>query len=322
MWQYAIDDGPVIVEDSLSDELFKYLHDDRIEIVIHNSHFDRTLIRHCAGVTLDTARIFDTMVCALAHSLPGSLEQLGQIFGLSSDKAKDKEGKKLINLFCKPQKAKDQKLFRADKATHPVEWEKFRQYGKQDIIAMREIYKLLPRWNFKAVERKVWELDQKINDRGICIDLELCEAALKATTRAKKEYDDETFIRTKGRLNTTARRDRLLEYLDTAHGVKIDGLTAAAVRKLLETELPEDALALLEIRLQANKNSSAKYRTVINAINKDQRLRGLLQFCGASRTGRWSGRLFQPQNLPRPTLTNAEVERAICELKNNAHGLI
>jgi DNA polymerase len=328
MWQWALDDGEVNVSDSLPTELIPMLTDDRYVKVIHNSNFDRTVIRYATGILIPTSQIFDTMVCALAHSLPGGLDQLGTLFNLSQDKAKDKEGKKLINLFCKLQKQRktkkqEESCFRATRETHPAEWDRFCEYGGRDIVAMREIYKLLPKWNMQDKEHNLWQLDQKINDRGIHVDLDLCHAAIRASDRSKKECDEKTTIMTNGAVTTTNRRDVLIKYIEDEYGDTLPDLTASRVKSMLgHDKYPEKLLELLEIRLISSKTSKAKYKRVINGINKDGRLRGLLQFCGASRTGRWAGRLFQPQNLPRPTIKGKYLEEAISELKNDACELI
>lgn len=323
MWQYAIGDGPVIVDDFRTPELSALLADERYEIVIHNSNFDRTVIRFAAGIDIPTNRIFDTMACAMAHSLPGSLGDLCVLLNIDQDKSKDKEGRALINLFCKPQKKRGSiDAYRNTKETHPEEWEKFRNYGRLDIEAMRAVYKVLPRWNFKGFERELWELDQEINDRGVCVDLDLAHGAIRATDRAQKEYAKETFEKTNGAVTSTNRRDKVLDYLLGAFNIDLPDLTKATVMKALEAQkLPQAALDILAIRLDASKTSTSKYKRVINGVNLDGRLRGLLQYCGATRTGRWAGRLFQPQNLPRPTVHGDELEQGIEDMKFNAEGL-
>lgn len=323
MWQYAIGDGEVVVKDYLTTELRELLLDEQYEIVIHNSHFDRTVIRHATGLDIPTSRIFDTMVCALAHSLPGALGQLCEVLEVPVDKAKDKEGKKLINLFCKPQKTrKSNDVYRCTKETHGQEWEAFRNYGRLDIEAMREVYKRMPRWNYKGFERELWELDQRINDRGVCVDLELASSAIRASSRAQRDYATDTYEKTSGKVASTNQRQALLDFIKDEFGLTFEDLKSSTVRGLLEEKLPKGVLDLLEIRLDASKTSSSKYKRVINGANADGRLRGLLQFCGAARTGRWAGRLFQPQNLPRPSVKGKELDQGIADLKSNSEGLV
>lgn len=337
MWQYAIGEGPIIVEDNLTAELSALLKDERYEIVIHNSNFDRTVIRRCVGIDVPSNRIFDTMACAMAHSLPGSLGELCELLNVPMDKSKDKDGKQLIKLFCEPRKVRRSEIpmegvrgpdgmlgyIRANKETHPAEWERFRNYGRLDIAAMREVYKLLPRWNFKGFERELWELDQQINDRGVFIDLDLAHAAIRATDRAQKEYAAETLSKTDGEVTSTNRRDKVLEYLLKAFDLTLPDLSKATVLKALETSgTPQAALDLLAIRLDASKTSTSKYKRLLKSVCGDGRLRGLLQFCGAARTGRWAGRLFQPQNLPRPSVHGADLDNGISDLKSDSIGLI
>lgn len=323
MWQYAVDDGPVIVEEHLTTELREMLLNDAYEIVIHNSHFDRTVIRHCTGIDIPTSRIFDTMVCAMTVSLPGALDKLCDILGVAQDKAKDKDGKRLINVFCKPQKLRNGTIKRTRKEDKPEDWVAFCEYGRLDIEAMREVKKLLPIWNYKGQEKELWELDQEINDLGAHIDLDLAHSAIRAAKRAQAEYAEETKEKTDGEVTSTNRRDVLLQFFRDRFDIKLPDLKSATVKRLLEANiLPEEVLDLLEIRLEASKTSTAKYNKVVNATSKDGRLKGLLQFCGASRTGRWAGRLFQPQNLPRPTIESDELEDYISQIKSNSEGLI
>ena len=179
VWQWAIDDGEPVVED-LSDgsmpsnESMRLLLDPNVTLVFHNSTFDRTVIRHVWGLDIPVERWQDTMVKALAHGLPGSLDKIGQILGLEADEAKDKRGRELIQLFCKP-RPKGSKLRRATRETHPAEWAKFVEYARLDVEAMRDVDKKLPAWNYQAGELALWHLDQTINDRGVMVDTELAD---------------------------------------------------------------------------------------------------------------------------------------------------
>jgi DNA polymerase len=324
MWQWAVGDGEVVIRDydEPIDDLLALLADPQYEIVIHNSAFDRTVMRHSQGIVISVDRIFDTMVCAMTHSLPGALATLCGILGVPTDKAKDKEGKTWINLFCKPQ-PKGRKLRRATKHSHPIEWQRFRDYGGLDIVAMREVYKRLPRWNYRDEERALWALDQRINDRGVTVDVDLATAAIRASTRAQDAYAVETLERTDGAVASTNQRDKLIAHILEAYGVSLPDMTSSTLeRRVDDPDLPQPLRELLAIRLQASKTSVSKYKRVVNGVSIDGRLRGLLQFAGALRTCRWAGRLFQPQNLPRPTLDNTAIERGIEAMKANAEDLV
>ena len=267
-------------------------------VVIHNSAFDRTVLR-LQGVNIPVEKIEDTMVLALQHSLPGSLGMLCDILGVPTDKAKDKEGKKLIQLFCKP-RPKNVKLRRATRETHPDEWAKFVEYARLDVDAMRDIRGRLPRWNDTDSERELWRIDQGINDRGIAVDVDLGNAAVRAFERATRSLADLAGKLTGGAVTATTQRQKLLDYLRDKAGFVTADLTKDTVDTFLrDPNLSPDVRALLEIRQQASATSPAKYKALVDAASSDGRLRGTIQFCGAARTGRDAGRIFQPQNLPR-----------------------
>lgn len=324
VWQWAVGDGPVQIRDGdedVSDLMDLLLSAGEQQIVIHNSMFDRNVIAEY-GVTIPVNHIFDTMVCAMAHSLPGALGALCEILRVPTDKAKDKAGKALIQLFCKP-RPKTSKLRRATKLTHPEEWKRFREYGGLDIEAMRAVYKKLPRWNYRGAEYDLWCLDQKINDRGVFVDQELAHAATRAIERAQLIHGADVERLTEGEVHTAGQRDKLLAFALEAHGVLLPDLKISTLEtRINDADLPVELRELLAVRLQSSKTSGSKYKRVINGVSRDGRLRGLLAFDGALRTGRWSGRLFQPQNLPRPSISNLQIERGIEALKADAEDLI
>jgi len=317
---WAWDDGPVQVTDFTMPHVLPWhvgagFNDPDVEVVIHNSHFDRTVVRHAWGIDIPSSRIHDTMVQAMAHSLPGSLGMLCEVLGLPSDKAKDKDGKRLIQLFTKPL-GKNRKLDRATRETHPEEWERFKAYAASDIEAMREVKKRMPMVNFTPAERELWQLDQRINDRGVAIDLALVYSAIEAIDRAKRELAGRTVELTAGDVSSTTLNEIFRLHVFEAFGVDLPDLQMATIEKTLALPDLNPALReLLLIRLQASSTSTAKYRVLMRGTSADSRLRGLLQFCGALRTGRWAGRLFQPQNLPRPTLKQKAIDAGIEALR-------
>lgn len=324
MWQWAVGDGPVIIRDGDEDvsDLLELLADSSYEKVIQNSAFDRTVMTHAIGFTIPVEETFDTMVCAMAHSLPGALEKLGDILGIAKDKAKDKAGKALIQLFCKP-RPKNQILRRATRETHPVEWEAFREYGRLDIEAMREIYKKLPRWNYRGAELELWHLDQKINERGVLMDLDLAHAAIRASDRAQKIHAADAVRLTDGAVTSANQRDKMLEHILEAYGVGLPDLQISTLeRRIDDPDLPVELRELLAVRLQASKTSVSKYKRAISGTSSDGRMRGTAAFCGAIRTGRWAGRLLQLQNLPRPSIKNKEIDLWIEALKADCEDLV
>lgn len=271
-------------------------------IVAHNSAFDRTLLRHCWGLDVPVERWQDTMIQAMAHGLPGSLDKIGQIVGLEADQAKDKRGRDLIQLFCKP-RAKNSTLRRATRETHPKEWAEFLEYSRQDIVAMRAISQRLPTWNYRTghPELALWHLDQRINDRGVAVDLDLAHAAITAVAGEQKRLKAEVIDETDGQVSSASKRDQLLQHIIDAYGIELPDMKADTLRRRLDDpDLPPGVRLLLSIRLEATKTSTAKYAALVKATSADGRLRNTLQFAGALRTTRWAGRIFQPQNLPRP----------------------
>jgi DNA polymerase len=319
--QWAIDDGEPVVFDCTGRHFpagfEKILRDPTVTIVAHNSMFDRTLVRHVWGIDIPVERWQDTMIQAMSHGLPGSLDKIGQIVGLEEDKAKDKRGRELIQLFCKP-RPKNSILRRATRETHPDQWAEFLEYSRQDIVAMRAIGKRLPSWNYRPghPELALWHLDQQINDRGVAVDTDLAVAAIDAVAREQKRLKREVIEATDGLVTSASKRDQLLAFICAEYGVDLPDMKADTLRRRIEDpDLPEGVKLLLSIRLEATKTSTAKYKALVNATSEDGRLRNTLQFAGAQRTARWAGRIFQPQNMPRPDMKQDQIDEGIEALK-------
>lgn len=328
--QWALDDAePTVVDTSVGDPLcpptlHELLRNPDIHVVAHNSHFDRTLIRHCWGIDVPVERWRDTMVKAMAHGLPGGLDKVGAALGVEEDKAKDKRGRELISLLCKP-RPKNQKVRRYTRETHPKEWAEFLEYSRQDIVAMREIDRRLPSWNYGdgSGELRLWHLDQRINDRGFCVDLELARRAIDAVAGEQARMKDEIHDATSGVITSPSKRGELLAYILAEYGVSLPDMRADTLKRRLEDpELPDSVKLLISLRLESTKTSTAKYKALVNAASEDGRLRNTLQFCGAQRTGRWAGRVFQPQNLVRPDMDADDIDAGIEALKADCVDLI
>jgi DNA polymerase len=228
------------------------------------------------------------------------------------DKRKLKIGKGLITLFCKP----DPHGARRDRTTHPEQWQQFKEYASQDIVAMRECHNRMPMWNYKGKQLDLWKLDQRINARGMCMDLVLAHASVVAVEREQRKLKAKAAMLTDGAVESATQRDALLAHILEAHNLKLPNLQADTLeRALKDPELSEAVKELLRVRLEATTSSTAKYRTIIKATSSDGRLRGCMQFRGAQRTGRVAHRQFQPGNLPRPSMKPAEILWAIEILK-------
>lgn len=310
IWTWAIDDGPVGTWDVTTGTPMPAELDEAIDAADeywwqNGGMFDRPVLMHAAPeiyARMPEHKWRDTMVQAYAHGLPGKLALLCEIFNIPTDQAKDKEGAALIQLFCKPRPAYSE-LRRATRETHPEQWAKFLVYAGTDITAMRAVHKAMPRWNYpnNAAELALWHQDQRINMRGMQMDVELAETAVRAIDRAQKDLAARTVELTDGEVAKATQRDKLLAHLLAEYDVDLPDMKKSTLeRRINDPDLPDALRELLAIRLEATMTSSSKYKTLLRGVSADGRLRGLMQFCGAQRTGRVAHRLFQPGNMPRP----------------------
>lgn len=330
LWSFAIDDEPVQVWDLTAErdmplDLEAALADDTVEVWFQNGgHFDFVVLEHAMPeIHIAEHRRRDTMVQALSHSLPGALDKLGAALGLADDQRKIADGKRLVRLFCQPHTEKDGSVVRYTRHTHPADWERFKEYAKGDIVTMRAAHRKMPLWNFKDKQVALWALDCRINSRGFAVDLDLAHAAVRAADAEKARLAKQVRDATDGQVGAATQRDEMLRYILEAHGVTLPDLQADTVeRRIDDPDLPDAVRELLAIRLQASRNTSAKFKALLKRVSSDGRLRGTVQFRGAARTGRWAHRAFQPGNLMRPTMNPTMVEVAIEALKAEAEDLV
>jgi DNA polymerase len=264
----------------------------------------------------------DTMVQAYSHSLPGKLETMCAALGVRDDEKKI-DGKKFIRLFCMlpPKNVKDRS--RRTGETHPAEWEEFKVYAKQDITAMRAASRKMPLWNYKGKQLELEALDAIKNARGFCVDIELAEAAIRASDIAKRQLAVRTGELTEGDVGAATQRDEMLRHILEIYGVDLPDMQKDTIeRRALDESLPEELRELLRVRLESTTTSVAKYSTLMRGVSKDGRLRGTQQYRGAARTGRVGHRMFQPGNMMRPTMKASEIEWAIELLKMDAAHLV
>lgn len=325
---YAFDDEPVRVWDctdgsDMPGDLHRALRrlvkpNSRIKMVWHNgSMFDRLIMKHCWDFDIPVSNTIDTMIWAFRHALPGSLDALCEVLGVSADNAKDKRGKALIQRFSKPT-PKNYKIRRYTAETHPDEWALFIKYAVSDITAMREVFHKLPRWGNSEFEDRVLELDQLINDRGFKVDVALAEAAIEAVEKHKAQLQEEAQRKYGGSLTG---KDFLPILRELAPAHRIHNAQKSTLNDLLaDDDLPDDARAIIEMRLGAASTASTKYNPLLLGRSSDDRRRGCLQYGGAKRTLRWAGKGFQPQNLARGYYHDDELDKGISALlKGRAH---
>lgn len=325
---YAFDDEPVRVWDctdgsDMPGDLHRALRrlvkpNSRIKMVWHNGGlFDRLIMKHCWDFDIPVSNTIDTMIWAFRHALPGSLDALCEVLGVSADNAKDKRGKALIKRFSKPT-PKNYKIRRYTAETHPDEWAMFIRYAVSDITAMREVFHKLPRWGNSEFEDRVLELDQLINDRGFKVDVALAEAAIEAVEKHKAQLQEEAQRKYGGSLTG---KDFLPILRELAPAHRIHNAQKSTLNDLLaDDDLPDDARMIIEMRLGAASTASTKYNPLLLGRSSDDRRRGCLQYGGAKRTLRWAGKGFQPQNLARGYYHDDELDKGISALlKGRAH---
>jgi len=324
LFQYAIDDGPVRVLDltdcdgpwSWPQELHDLRKIPNATWVAHNAGFDRVVL-DAQGYVVPLEQWRCTMALAYEHALPGSLDALCDVLRVARDKAKVKIDRDLMRLFCQPL-PRNQKLRRATKWTHPDKWAQFVDYAEHDVHALREVWRKLPRWNHDPAR---WHLDQRINDRGFAVDLDLVEGVIAAVDVEQHRLAEATLEHTGGAATATE-RDKLLAHILAEYGVGLPDMRGSTLeRRVNDPDLPIELRELLALRLEAATASTSKYKRLRDS-HIGGRVKGTLQYAGAARTRRWAGRRFQPQNLPRPSLKLPAIELAIRAFKSGTADLL
>lgn len=315
LFAYSIDFGEVKIIDLAKGEILP-------EVIIQALD-DRNIIKHAynapfewwclnqAGYKTEIEQWRDTMFHGLYCGYTAGLGATGTAIGLPQDKKKDTTGKALIKLFCVPCKPTKKNGGRLRNLPHhePEKWELFKNYCIQDVVTETEIYKRLSNFPVPQEEQDLWVLDQKINAYGVKIDTELVRGALNINDIITAELTEEAVQVT--RLDNPNSAAQLGKWLKEKTGQDIENLQKGTVSGLIESLGDKEAVRVLEIRQELAKTSIKKYVAMEEAICPDGRIRGLLQFYGANRTGRWAGRLVQVQNLPRNYLETLDYAREI-----------
>lgn len=326
----SVDGGEVTVYDLASgdtvpEEIIRALSDDSVIKWAYNASFERV----CLSVWLrrnypqyfssysiegDTVRNYldpSSWRCSLVWGaymgLPLSLEGIGKVLKLENQKMA--EGKALIRYFCvpcKPTKANGGRM-RNLPEHDPVKWSTFIAYNKRDVETEMAIQQKLSKFPVPDFLWEEYHLDQEINDRGIQLDMVLVEQAIAIDNRSREELSAK--MRQLTALENPNSVQQMKEWL-TKHGLEVDSLDKKAVKELLKTAPPELA-EVLELRRQLAKSSVKKYQAMQNAVCADGRARGMFQFYGANRSGRWAGRLIQLQNLPQNHMAHLEDARSL-----------
>ncbi|WP_069648963.1 DNA polymerase [Caloranaerobacter ferrireducens] len=322
LFSYAFDDEEVTVIDlaqgeKVPDEVMMALTDSAIIKTAFNANFERTCLAKYFNIPMPPNQWRCSAVHALTLGLPGSLEGVAKCLNLSQQKMK--EGKALIRYFsvpCKPTKANGERTRNFPK--HDIEkWQNFKDYCKRDVEVERVIRKKLESYPMIEKELRLWQLDQKINDTGVRVDKVLVDNAIKCD-RAYQDKLLKEAIHLTGLENPNSPA-QLKEWLEK-EGIKIESLSKEKVVELLEQTKNPKIKRVLELRQDMSKTSVKKYEAMDRSMCSDERIRGLLQFYGANRTGRWAGRLVQIHNLPRNNMKDLSLARQL--LKDGDYGTL
>ena len=301
-------------------EQLPWLLDESYTKRAHNAAFEWWCLSEAMGLSWEErVRWLQQWECSMVHALycglPAQLGALGKALKQPEDALKMKEGKALIKYFCSPCKPTKTNGGRTRNLPlhDPAKWRLFCKYNGMDVIAERANDRRLAPWPVPEGIMQQWREDVEMNACGVAVDMELVNAAQdileKSTVPLKAE------LKTLTGLANPGSRVQLLSWLDN-RGVHLTGLGKDVVTEALEGELPSDVRRVLELRQRTSKASNSKYKTIAMSRGADDRIRGTLQFYGASRTGRWAGRLLQSQNLPRTYLEHQEEWRDIVKLRD------
>ena len=313
MLGWAIDDGPVSVWEprlgSMPSELLSRIVSPKEKMVAFHSSFERYLLSGKLNIMVPIERFVDPQAYARYLSLPGDLDEVGQILGLPQDLAKDKRGKHLINIFTRPTKRRKKRgeateFYFRDWHTDPDEWMEFVEYCRQDVVAEREILrreKILQVYPLPPLEQKIWCFDQLVNDRGIPVDPAFVTSALKLASK-EKEDTIEANNETTGVENSNSNSQMLPWFQE--RGYPFDSLEKELVAEALKNaaihELTPECIAMLKSRQSNSSMAYKKMAAILRQLSPDNRLRGQFIYMGSSRCGRWSGNAVQLHNLAKP----------------------
>lgn len=316
LFAYAFDDEPVqivdLTKEYLPDEVIEALMDPNVLKTAFNANFERNAISNFLKIECPPNQWDCTMIRALRLGLPGSLDMVGKVLKFDEDKQKMKEGKALIQYFCKPCKPTKSNGGRTrNLPCHSEEkWGIFKEYCKRDVEVERDIRKKLERYIVLDSEKELWDLDQEINDRGVAVDSDLIEMAIKCDEEFA-EKNRVKAVRLTG-LNNPNSPKQIKDWVGDRLGHEVTSLTKDNI-PLLMREAEEvgagEVIEMLKLRQLMGKTSVKKYQAMKEAKCDDGRVHGLLQFYGANRTGRWAGRLVQVQNLPQNHLDDLDDAR-------------
>ena len=316
LFAYAVDDGDVHIIDiaggeELPEKIIQAIKSDTVVKTAYNAQFERVCLSRYLklpdGEYLNPQSWYCTAVQAAELALPLSLADVGSVLGL--ERQKMTEGKELIKYFCVPCKpTKSNGNCTRNRPCHDInKWETFKKYCMRDVDVERQIADKLKMYPISDEEHRLYVLDQIINDRGVLVDSELAEQAVKLNSIQTAVAVEQAYMITG--LENPNSVTQLKQWLKEK-GVEIESLSKKSVKSLAD-ETDGYVSEMLKLRLLMAKTSVKKYEAVIRSVCSDNRVHGMMRFCGANRTGRWSGNILQPQNLPQNHLPDLTLARDI-----------
>lgn len=316
LFAYSFDGAPTQVIDmaqgeEIPMEVIHALTDPQCLKHAYNAAFEWYCLSKYMGAQLPPAQWRDTMLHGLYAGYTAGLDATGRALGIPEDKQKLTTGKALIRYFCVPCKPPKANGGRTRNYPHhdPEKWELFKTYNGQDVVAEMEIERRLSVFPVPDFVQKQWETDLLINARGVAVDMDFCEGALELGETIRAQLTDEA-VQLSGLQNPNSVK-QLARWLSAETGDDITTLRKETIKELLGRDNADHVQRMLEIRQELGKTSTKKYDAIEAAVCDDGRVRGLLQFYGANRTGRWAGRLVQVQNLPRTYTEPLEFAREL-----------
>ena len=321
LFSYKLNDDPTKIVDlkqgeKIPDNILELLNNQNCIKHAYNAAFEWYCLNQ-AGYTTSITQWRCTMFHATYLGLPAGLGMTGKAIGISEDKKKLTTGNRLIQYFsvpCKPTKSNGGRTW--NDPHHDLDkWKLYREYNMQDVEAEYTIYQYIKAFEVPAKEQKLWEMDILMNANGVKVDKLLVDSVLRIDAESTEKLTDEAQKITG--LDNPNSITQLKSWVESQLDEDLPGLTKDDISDLLSRDnLPLKVKRVLEIRQQLGKTSVSKYAAMENAMCKDDRVRGLLQFYGANRTGRWAGRLVQVQNLPRNYINTLDDARDLAKHGN------
>lgn len=316
LFAYSIDSAPPQVIDlaqgeTIPQDVLSALTDPAYIKHAYNAAFEWCCLGRYLGCQLPPEQWRDTMLHGLYAGYTAGLDATGRALGIPEDKQKLTTGKALIRYFCVPCKPTKANGGRTRNYPHhdPEKWALFKTYNGQDVVAEMEIERRLSVFPVPDFIQKQWETDLLINARGVAVDMDFCAGALELGETIRAQLTDEA-VQLSGLQNPNSVK-QLAHWLSVETGDDITTLRKETIKELLGRDNADHVQRMLEIRQELGKTSTKKYDAIEAAVCDDGRVRGLLQFYGANRTGRWAGRLVQVQNLPRTYTEPLELAREL-----------